>query len=239
MATSLHSYIRNPWRDAEGSKWERKYLAAALVLAGMLCMPMQSQSAEGKVIYENNFEKAEVGKVPEDFLVLEGAFVVREDGTNKFLELPGAPLDTFGFLFGPTESADMAVSARVFGTGRGRRFPTFGIGVNGVGGYRLQVSPGKRLLELYKGDALVANVPYTWESGAWTILRLQIRKAGIAWSIEGKAWKQGSPEPPVWLISRDEQPAPAAGRASLWGSPFATTPIRFDDLSIQSVPKEP
>ncbi len=211
-------------------------MAALLLLVATLSMAPQSRSAEVRVIYENNFERAEVGKVPEDFLVLEGAFVVKADGTNKFLELPGAPLDTFGFLFGPTDSAGMVVSARVFGTGKGRRFPTFGIGLNGVGGYRLQVSPGKKLLELYKGDEVVASVPYAWESDSWTMLRLQIRKAGASWNIEGKAWKQGNPEPSAWLISREEQAEPVAGRASLWGSPFATTPIRYDDLSIRAIP---
>ena len=41
--------------------------------------------------------------MPEDLLVLEGAFVVKAEGGNHFLELPGAPLDTFGLLFGPTD----------------------------------------------------------------------------------------------------------------------------------------
>src|SRR5216117_770705 len=116
-------------------------------------------AAEPKPVYENTFEKAEVGKVPDEMLVLDGAFAVKEEGGNKFLELPGAPLDTFGVLFGPTETNGLAVSARIYGTSKGRRFPTFGVGLNGVGGHRLLVSPGKKLLELYKGDEVVASVP--------------------------------------------------------------------------------
>jgi hypothetical protein len=54
-------------------------------------------------------------------------------------------------LFGPTETADVQVSARIHGTGKGRRYPTFGVGLSGVGGYRLQVSPAKKLVELYRG----------------------------------------------------------------------------------------
>src|SRR5436190_9379313 len=123
-----------------------------LVLAGALISLSESKAADAHIIYENNFEKAEVDKVPQDMLVLDGAFAVKEEAGNKFLELPGAPLDTFGALFGPTESTNLIVSARVFGTSKGRRLPTFGIGLNGVGGYKLQVSPGKKLLELYKGD---------------------------------------------------------------------------------------
>ena len=53
-----------------------------------------------KPVYENNFEKAYLGKLKEEeFLVLDGAFEVRAEASNKFLELPGAPLETFGVLF--------------------------------------------------------------------------------------------------------------------------------------------
>src|SRR6266705_1564487 len=58
---------------------------------------------QAKPLYENDFEQAALDKVPDDFLVLDGQFTVKEEGGNKFLELPGAPLDTYGVLFGPTE----------------------------------------------------------------------------------------------------------------------------------------
>ena len=113
---------------------------------------------------------------------------VKEENGNKFLELPGAPLDTFGVLFGPTQGSGVAVSARIFGTGKGRRFPSFGVGLNGAGGYRLVVSPAKKALELFKGDESVASGAFEWESGTWTLLKLQVRKSGDAWKVEGKAW---------------------------------------------------
>src|SRR5436190_21208204 len=108
---------------------------------------------QDKALYENDFEKAALDKVPDDFLVLDGQFAVKEEGGNKFLELPGAPLDSFGVLFGPTEKEGTAVSARIFGTHKGRRYPTFAIGLNGQGStaFRLQVSPARKALELYRG----------------------------------------------------------------------------------------
>src|SRR3569623_2156842 len=115
--------------------------------------------AQAETKYENNFEKAQVGSVPEDFLVLDGNFAVKEDKGNKFLELPGAPLDTYGVLFGPNEKENAAVSARIFGSARGRRYPVFDVGLNGVGGYKLRVSPAKKQLELYRGDAVKKSVP--------------------------------------------------------------------------------
>src|SRR2546422_109205 len=118
------------------------------LLGNLSLCPAPASGAEPKIIYQNNLEQAEVGKLPGDFLVLDGAFTVAQDAGNKFLELPGAPLDTFGLLFGPSEGAEIAVSVRVYGTAKGRRFPTFGVGLNGVAGYKLQVSPGKKLIEL-------------------------------------------------------------------------------------------
>jgi hypothetical protein len=188
---------------------------------------------EAKPLYENDFENAALDKVPDDFLVLDGQFAAKEEGGNRFLELPGAPLDTFGVLFGPTEKEGTAVSARIFGTGKGRRYPTFAVGLNGQGtsAYRLQVSPAKKALELFKGDEVKATVPYEWQSGSWTRLRLQVRKVNDGqWKVEGKAWTDK--EPSAWLVSFDEKEQPVAGRASIWGSPFATTPIRFDDLKV-------
>jgi len=188
-----------------------------------------------KPLYENDFEKTELNKVPDDFLVLDGQFAVKEAGGNKFLELPGAPLDTFGVLFGPTEKEGNAVSARMSGTGKGRRYPTFAVGLNGQGtsAYKLQVAPAKKALELFKGDEVKSSVPYEWQSGAWTRLRLQVRKVKDGgWKVEGKAWKDGDKEPSAWMVSFDEKEQPVAGRASIWGSPYATTPIRFDDLLV-------
>src|SRR3954462_7579224 len=134
-----------------------RILFLVLVLSSGFMTASSGQSA--KLPYENNFEKADLNKVPDDMLVLDGAFAVKEERGNKFLELPGAPLDTYGVLFGPTESGNIAGSTRVYGTGKGRRFPSFGLGLNGVGGYKLQVSPGKKLLELYKGEELAASAP--------------------------------------------------------------------------------
>lgn len=197
-------------------------------------------TAKGKPLYENNFEQAALNSVPQEMLVLEGGFAVKEEGGNKFLELPGAPLDTFAVLFGPTEKEDVAVSARIFGTGKGRRFPAFAVGLNGGGGFKLQVSPGKKALEIYRGDAVKASVPFAWESGKWTELRLQVRKAKEGeWLVSGKVWTSGATEAAGPTISLVEKEAPPAGRASVWGNPFAGTPIRFDALVVSAATGQP
>jgi hypothetical protein len=206
-----------------------KYLSTGILALTLAIGTLAARADDAKPLYENNFEKAEVGKVPDDFLVLDGGFAVKEEGGNRFLELPGAPLDSYGVLFGPTEKGDLEVSARINGTKKGRRFPTFAVGLNGQGGFRLQVSPGKDVLEIFKGDESVANVPFEWKSGEWTLLRLQVTKSGDGWKVAGKAW-QGATEPTKPMVEFTDKDEPPAGRASIWGSPVSTTPIDFDDL---------
>ncbi len=195
-----------------------------------------SAADTAKPIYQNDFSKAEVGKLPEEMLLLDGGFAVQDVNGNKVLQLPGAPLDTFGVLFGPTESAGLALSARVHSTKKGRREPAFAIGLNGNAGYKLQVSAAKKLLELYKGEEVVAKEPFTWESDSWMMLKLQVRKVKDGeFAIEGKAWQQGATEPGKWTVTYVENTEPSAGRASIWGNPFAGTPIDFDDLVVSAV----
>jgi hypothetical protein len=143
-------------------------------------------------------------------------------------------------MFGPSEKDGMVVSARIFGTAKGRRFPAFAVSLNGVSGYRLQVSAAKKQIELFKGDTLKASVPFEWSAGQWTSLKLQVRKLKEGdWKVEGKVWQASSPEPPSWMISFDENEEPVAGRAAVWGNPFSGTPIRFDDLRLAAVSETP
>jgi hypothetical protein len=190
----------------------------------------------GRTLYQNDFSQSEIGGVPADFLVLEGAFAVRSEGQNNFLELPGAPLDNYGVLFGPAEKENVSVSARIYGTATGRRSPAFAVGLNGAAGYRLQVSPGRKQLELVRADRIVKSVPYEWRSGKWTRLRLQVHKTPEGhWKIEGRAWPEDNQEPAEWMIAVVDERELPTGRASVFGSPFSGTPLRFDDLRVERI----
>jgi len=213
---------------------KKQSLPIAWLALFFLCWAFHAGADDAaKILYQNNFEKAAVGQVPDDFLVLDGAFAVQESEGHKYLELPGAPLDTFGVLFGPATNAGVCVSARIYGTAKGRRYPQFGVGIGGQNGYKLKVSPAKDAVELYKGDESVAALPFHWKSGTWTMFKLQIRQTdGPAWKIEGKVWPQTETEPKEWTIALDDKTPPRSGRASIWGSPISGTPIRFDDLLL-------
>ena len=207
-----------------------------LVSAVIAVIALLKVSTLAEVIYTNDFEKAELGSLPADFLVLEGQFSVKEQDGNKVLELPFGPLDSFGFLFGPKEKDNVSVQARIFASAKGRRFPVFDVGLNGLGGYKLRVSPAKKQLELYRGTVQKAAVPLKWTSEKWTRLDLRVLAAGEAeWKVEGKVWQDGSEEPKEPLIVFVDKQAPTRERASIGATPFSGEPIYFDDLVVSTV----
>lgn len=208
-------------------------------------------------LYHNDFESAEIGSQPDGFLVIDGQFAVQEFEGNKVFELPGAPLETFGFIFGPNfgynDAGDrlqvakkdgpaemfdgVVVTARAYGLKKGRRYPTFALGLCGVGGFKLRVAPMKGALELVNGDATVASVDFSFSSGAWTRLKLEVRFGDGKWIAEGKAWKEGDAEPADWQVKYSTTEKPNPGKASAWAAPFSGQPIRIDDLQIDAVAK--
>jgi hypothetical protein len=189
-------------------------------------------------LYQTNFEKTKIGEVPDDFLVLDGDFAVKQSNGNKYLELPGAPLDAFGFMFGPSARHGNEISARMFGTKKGRRYPVFGIALNGVNGYRLQVAPAKRAIELLKGSAVVAKVPFRWGGGEWVRLALRVEQTGAAeWTVSGRVWADDKKAPTKPTITHKEAKEPRNGKPSIWGSPYSGTPIRYDDIVVKKTAK--
>ena len=189
-------------------------------------------------LYQTNFEKTKIGEVPDDFLVLDGDFAVKQSNGNKYLELPGAPLDAFGFMFGPSARHGNEISARMFGTKKGRRYPVFGIALNGVNGYRLQVAPAKRAIELLKGSVVVAKVPFRWGGGEWLRLALRVEQTGAAeWTVSGRVWADDKKAPTKPTITHKEAKEPRNGKPSIWGSPYSGTPIRYDDIVVKKTAK--
>ena len=210
-----------------------KQTASALVIG---LTALTTHAAEP--LYQTNFEKTELGEVPNDFLVLDGDFAVKQEGGNKYLELPGAPLDSFGFMFGPSARHGNEISARMFGTKKGRRFPVFGVALNGVNGYRLQVAPAKRAIELLKGSTVVAKVPFRWSGVEWLRLALRVEQTGAAeWTVSGRVWADGKKAPAKPTITHKEAKEPRNGKPSIWGSPYSGTPIRYDDIVVKKIAK--
>ena len=214
-----------------------KFRPPTFCTALLLIFPHLASALE-QAGFAEDFEKSDLGKSPAGFMVMAGTFSVVQQSSNRVLELPGEPLDTFGLLFGPAGKAGISATARFLGTNKGRKFPTFGLSLHGVGGYRLQVSPAKKSLEIYRGDQIKGTVQFSWTSGAWTQLKLQTHATASGWTIQGKAWLASETEPSAWMLTLDEKAEPPAGRAGIWGSPYSGTALYFDDLLMKPAPDQ-
>lgn len=183
--------------------------------------------------YRADFEDIETGEVPDDFLVLDGEFEVKEVEGNKVLELPPYPLYTSTLLLGPAETENVSIQARFKADRQKKRTPVFGVGLSGVSGYRLQVNPARRQIELLREEVVAATAAHTWKPGVWTTVRLRVVKNGEEkWRVEGKAWSEDEEEQSRWMIEYEETEEPIPGRPSLWGIPYASKLIWFDDVLI-------
>jgi len=197
-------------------------------------------AAGSAVLYSEDFRSVAIGALPQDFMVLNGAFTVQEGaGGDKYLELPGAPIESFAVMFGPAGQEGREVSVRIQAESRGRRHPAFALGLNGLGGYRLKVVPAKRLLELCRGPEesgiVLGTAPLRWESGRWAHLKLRMRATDEgAWRVEGRIWTDGDTEPVDWMVWHVDDEKPLPGRPFVAASPFSGTPVRFDDLMVRA-----
>ena len=207
-----------------------------MIMRSILLILLFTTALQAEVLYQNDFQKAEPGAVPDDFMVIDGQFSVKEKDGNKSFELPGAPLEAYSFLFGPKENTNVAVQARIFTTAKGRRYSVFDVGLGGLGGYKLRVAPAKRQLELYRGDTLKTSVPLEWTSGKWTFLKLEVQSSEPGkFKILGKVWQEGEQEPAEPSITfTDSQPL-TRERASAGAMPYAGEPVLFDDLVVTRV----
>jgi hypothetical protein len=215
----------------------RILLVGALgVLAALAFPPLRAAFAanapSAQPLYTNDFEKASEGDPPKDVAILNGTFAVKTVDGNKLLELPGDPVDSFGVLFGPDGESHLCVQARLYGTATGKRMPEFGVGLGDSNGYKLWLMPATGQLQILKGEDVVATVPHAWKSGSWTVMKLEAKAADGKTLVQGKAWAQGADEPKDWTIKFEDKDEAPKGRASVWGSPYSSTPIRFDDLVV-------
>jgi hypothetical protein len=187
-------------------------------------------------VFSLAFEEAQLDSAPAELLVLGGSFKVAMHDGGRVLELAGTPLDTYGVLFGPAMKEGVSATARFLGTKQGRKFPAFAVSLNGVGGHRLQVSPGKNVIELVRADQTLKTAPFSWSSGEWTTLKLQLAKSAEGkWLVQGKVWAATAAEPEQWSIVHEVLESPGSGKAGIWGTPYAGTPILFDDLRVEAV----
>ncbi|OUU40842.1 MAG: hypothetical protein CBC16_05665 [Verrucomicrobia bacterium TMED56] len=194
--------------------------------------------SEWTVEFSEDFSRIEVGSEPESLFILDGAYTVQTDqDQGEILALPGSPVGDFGLLFGP-RIKDKALELRFsfFSTNKGRRKPSIAAGIGGIRGLRLRLNPAAKNLVLSSEEKILKTLPFLWTAGQWWSVRFQMVPEDSFQStvVKYKLWPKLEEEPSSWLVSEKFSLEYKGGKCALWGFPYASTPILFDDLSIHS-----
>lgn len=201
-----------------------------MLLAGAAC-------AEDLKTFEFNADAWSEGDVPKEVFVVDGTIKIAARNGNKAIMIDPSPITDATAQLGDSSNGSASIEARVFASKKGRSYPRFGISVHGMNGYRLIANLSKKQVELIKGDAVVKSAPFDWTTETWTKLRLEVKKTSdTEWSITGKVWPADAAEPKDAAIQHTDTAMKGQGKCAIWGTPFAETPIYFDDVKVAITP---
>ena len=198
-----------------------------------------SESSSSWVVeFSEDFSKMEIGSEPESLFILDGAYTVQVgQNEEKILTLPGSPMGDFGLLFGPRiREKGLELRFSFFSRKKGRRMPSIAAGIGGVRGLRLRLNPAARNLALSFDEQTLKEIPFSWIGDQWWSVRFQMTPEDSNQStfVQYKLWPKQEAEPDTWLVSEKFSIQYKGGKCALWGFPYASTPILFDDLTILS-----
>lgn len=189
-------------------------------------------------VVKEDFQKRDVGALPDELMVIEGAFEIIAEGDNKLLQLGVEPMTEGGVLLGKSMKKGGTVKAKIKASSKRRSFPRVAVGMGGTSGYRFKIVPAEKIVEFVKEDARLAKADFAWKTDVWYWIELSVLPATEAgkWNIEGRAWEDGQERPATATLTHAVTDAPTSGKASIWGAPFSEKPIQFDDIEITPAP---
>ncbi len=204
---------------------------ATLLLAALPAGFVRGQAPAAPAVID--FEKLAVGEVPAEFMVIDGAWTIGDDGGNKVAQLQSEPVADGALLVGASIKGSGTVSAKVKAGKSRRAFPRFGVGLHGVSGTKVRVVPAQKAVELVQGENdIFATVPFdTWKEDAWWRIELTVNEKEGSWTAEARLWPDGEKRPELPQVTGKMPNAGAQGKASLIGTPYAGKPILFDDVT--------
>lgn len=192
-----------------------------------------------KKVFSEKFQEEPLGELSDNFLILDGKFkIVAEAKGNKCAELSAEPLGDHGFLFGDYLESNIRVRCKILARKKRRSYPSFGVGIHGIGGYQFRVSPAKRKVEILFEEEVVASNDYRWMSAnKWASLEITLYQNNDddTWKIEGFIWESSKERPKKPIISLTTKEEPFGGESSVFGTAYSGLPILFDDLQIYSL----
>lgn len=208
-------------------------MKAPALLPLFASLALSASAGEIKTFTINADDWAE-GEVPKEVFVVDGTVKIAAKDGNKAIMIDATPIVDASAQLAVSASGAASIQAKVFASKRARSVPKFGVSVHGMSGYRLLINAAKKQLELVKNEVVAASVPYTWTSDSWIKMKLDVKPgAGEAWVIEGKVWAADAPEPAEPTVKAEDKGLKGQGKSGLWGTPYAETPIYFDDVEVK------
>lgn len=188
--------------------------------------------------FSENFSDVEIGTEPESLFILDGAYTVQAEQTGeKSLHLPGSPMGDFGLLFGPREKEkNLELCFSFFASKKGRRMPSIAAGIGGIRGYRIRLNPAAKNIVLSQDEMVFKEIPFSWTGDQWWKLRFQALAgdSNQTTRLRFKLWSENNNEPKDWILSEQYDVEYKGGKCALWGFPYSSMPIRFDNIEIRS-----
>jgi hypothetical protein len=208
-------------------------LSSILTITFLPLLAQDPAPAAPEAIKED-FQKLNLGALPDELMVVDGAFSIVADGENKLLEIGTEPLTEGAVLLGKSIKNGGTMKAKIKASSKRRSFPRFGVGLGGTSGFRLRVTPADKAVEIVKEDERVAKADFAWKSDAWCWVELKVTLSETkgSWIVEGRVWEDGQPRPEAPSVTTTSTNAPPNGKASLWGAPFSLVPIQFDEVEV-------
>ena len=211
-----------------------------LLSLAALASAQEAAAPAAPAVQKFDFQALTPGEVPDDYMSTDqdAKFLIVAEGDNKMLELQPQPIVDGGLLAGKSIKGPCTVTAKIRATGKRRTQPRFGVGLHGVSGPRLRVVPAAKTIEIVSNtekEEAVATAPYTWTSGSWTWLEMSVKPGagGKGSLVEARVWEDGKARPEQPSLTWNAPNAPAQGKASVWGTPYAELPIQFDDIEVK------
>ena len=85
-------------------------------------------------------------------------------------------------------------------------------------------------------ETVFKEMPFSWKGEQWWKVRFQAFTGDTNQTtrLQCKLWPKEQNEPTEWFISEEFDIEYEGGKCALWGYPYSSTPILFDDLVISS-----
>ena len=188
--------------------------------------------------FSEDFSDVEIGQEPESLFILDGDYTVQKgEKDRKSLKLPGTPMGDFGLLFGPREKEkNLELNFSFFASNKGRRMPSIAASIGGIRGYCLRLSPAAKKIVLSMDETILQESMFSWKGDQWWKIRFQALTGSLIQStrLQFKLWPEKEKEPADWYLSEVYDVEYIGGKCALWGFPYSSMPILFDDLEIRS-----